>query len=238
MQQQPLPLGGVNSNAPQQAVFNGLLADARMTFGTPNALQLSGIAFGIGEKLARFRLAQFLADAVTLAELKALYGILAHQHGLVFFRTHADLDYNTLLELVSGILDDDTPADVAVMMDVYNAVWILHYRQFEQDPASALAEWNVEDAFQTRAVRAVLFDMAFDRVLHLSLAMVESCLDVARHGAREGIAETMNKKRALVLNIVLHRKEAEAILPKTLGQRPVQKQADALRGAMEFLQKK
>ncbi|MFN7902457.1 MAG: hypothetical protein ACK5O1_06505 [Holosporales bacterium] len=238
MQQQSLPIGGVNSNVPQQAVFNGLLADARITFATPNALQLSGIAFGIGEKLARFRLAQFPADAITLAELKAVYGILTHQHGLVFFRSHADMDYDALLDLVSGILDDDTPADVAVMMDVYNAVWSLHYRQFEKDPASALAEWNVEDSFQTRAVRAVLFDMPFSRVLHLSLAIVESCLDVGQHGASKDIVETINKKRALVLNILLNRKEAETILPKTLGQRSAEKQAHALRQAIEFLQRK
>lgn len=233
---------GVNTNLPQEELFARLVVDALETLAQPTALQLSGFAFAVGEKLARCRSARIAPDASTLAELKALYTILSEQRQMKFFNSYAALDYAGLFDLVADeptkVGDSGhTPADVIAMVDVYNAVWNLHYRQFEIEPATALAEWNISDAYQTRAVRAVLFDITFDRLTHLCRAMVDSCLDLQNSDQPDRIKKTVNNKRNLMINILIHREEAKQLLDNRLAGQSLMAQAATLKGLADHLQK-
>lgn len=233
---------GVNANMPQEALFERLVADSLETMADATALQLSGFAFAVGEKLARSRSARIAPDAATLAELKALYTLLFKGQKLKFFKSYAALDYAGLFDLIADEPakagdSGHTPADVTAMVDIYNAVWSIHYRQFETDPATALAEWNIADAYQTRAVRAVLFDIAFDRLTHLCRAMVDSCLDLQNSDKPERIKKTVNGKRALMLNILIHREEAAQLLDNRLAAQSLSAQAATLKALAEHVQK-
>ena len=91
------------------------------------------------------------------------------------------------------------------MLPIYHAVWHLHYQEFLNDPAVAISAWNVKDAHQNRAIRAVLFDMDYDRLALLCLMMAESFKEV--QGASKKLQKTIEEKARMMLTILAHRVE-------------------------------
>jgi hypothetical protein len=214
-----LPNWGKKTGAtpvPDMAVaFEALVQETLTLLRGLNTTGQSACVFALGEKLAWFRQQGQTPDVETLAELKAIYQWLHDDRNMAYFAPNVTLGCEELAEMLepgneNG--EEGTPADVSLMIDLYNAVWALHYEDFRRDPAGMLADWNASDRFQSRAMRAVLCDIDYPSLVHLSLIV---CLADAS-GARKLVAKNVQKKQQLMLEILTRRTETPAELAKVL----------------------
>jgi hypothetical protein len=205
----PLPLSA-NVNLPDSTSFAAMAHNIRTLLRDSTALSLSACVFALGEKLAACRTRETPPDAGILAELNAIYTTLADDFAQEFFGRYTALDADALQGMVYGMTSDSaaqTPADVRVMVELYQAVWRLHYAEFTTDPAAALAAWNVNDHYQTRAMRAALFDMEYGQLLRMAVVMLDSATTAHSQGIPSGLRDIITAKRDLILTIVWQRAE-------------------------------
>jgi hypothetical protein len=202
----------VNSNTPTEQLFALLVDDIYSMMRGISALGLNACAFVLGEKFAYFRNKGQRPDAEALGELAGLYRVLAQDFKQPYFEQLQQQNQQQLLKSVytkrSRKMKEEghlTPLDVQVMLPIYNAVWHLHYQAFLDEPALTISAWNVKDAHQSRAIRAVLFDMDYDRLALLCLMMAES-LQKAQD-ARKKFQKTIEEKARIMLTILAHRVE-------------------------------
>jgi hypothetical protein len=202
----------VNSNTPTEQLFTLLVDDVYSMMRGISGLGLNACAFVLGEKFAYFRNKGQRPDAEALGELAALYRVLAQDFKQSYFSELQQQNQQQLLKSVYAKRTSKTkeeghltPLDVQVMLPIYNAVWHLHYQAFLDEPALTISAWNVKDTHQNRAIRAVLFDMDYDRLALLCLMMAESLKEV--QGASKKLQKTIEEKARIMLTILAHRVE-------------------------------
>ncbi len=224
--------------------FAMMVQDQRQLLKGVKPLGLSAAIFSMGEKLAAFRNISLLPDMETVAELKALYIVLVEEYDQVFFKAHARLSHEDLLasvvdlETLHGIEREAvlTPADVQVMIQMYNAVWHLHYNDFLADPATAIADWAVRDKYQTRAIRAVLFDVDYKHLVHLVRMMVASNQDAKAANMSQPIQQAVRQKMEQMITILSNREETSPELAEQLTHYRGAQLADILKQLYASLQ--
>jgi hypothetical protein len=211
----------VNSNTPTEQLFALLVDDVYSMMRGISGLGLNACAFVLGEKLAYYRNKGVRPDAEVLGELAALYRVLAEDFQQPYFQ---ELQWQNQQQLLKSVYSkrknrhqgDDatvTPPDVQTMLPIYNAVWHLHYQEFLNDPAAAISAWNVKNVHQNRAIRAVLFDMDYDRLALLCLMMAESLKENLKEDLREKqggnkkLKKIIEEKANIMLIILTHRVE-------------------------------
>jgi hypothetical protein len=204
---------------PPQALFEHLVQDHHgHSLSGLSVVALSGTVFSLGEKLAWCRKNHTLPTMETLAELKALYVYFADDRQMTYFSPHRTWSLPEIEALFAPPDDtdeqanDNTPADVTLMIELYNAVWSLHFEAFAQDPAGTLAEWNASDRFQTRAMRAVLCDIDYGTLVHLALLALLADASAAEKRVRGSVL----KKQNILLEILATRGETPPDLVKIL----------------------
>ena len=199
-----------NTNIPDALTFRAMVHETRALLREVNPLGLSACVFALGEKLASCRTREIAPDVGTLAELNAVYETLAHDFEQDFFTRHAEMPADALLEMVSchaGTPSENTPADVRVMVELYQAVWRLHYDTFNSDPATALSAWNIGNHYETRAMRAALFDMDYTQLLKLAVVLLDSAEEALNQNIDRAVRKAIVAKRDLVLTVVWQRAE-------------------------------
>jgi hypothetical protein len=202
----------VNSNTPTEQLFTLLVDDVYSMMRGISGLGLNACAFVLGEKFAYFRNKGQRPDAEALGELAALYRVLAQDFKQPYFSELQQQNQQQLLKSVYAKRTSKTkeeghltPLDVQVMLPIYNAVWHLHYQTFLDEPALTISAWNVKDTHQNRAIRAVLFDMDYQRLALLCLMMAESLQEIA--GKSKKIRKTVEEKAQIMLTVLAHREE-------------------------------
>lgn len=197
-----------NTNFPDPKTFASLSREICELLEGASALALSACAFAVGEKLAAARTAADMPDVQTLAELKAIYHTLSKGFQQRYFQDYAELDSRDIARLVHADKGDGegSPADVRAMVDIYSAVWQLHYREFMENPAAALANWDPVNRYQTRAMRAVLFDMPYPELVKLALVMLNAVED-AQHGGNAAVMALVQGKRDILFTVLWQRAE-------------------------------
>lgn len=199
-----------NSNLPDAVSFKDMATETRALLREVNALGLSACVFALGEKLAACRVRETPPDVGTLAELKAVYDTLATDFAQPFFARHAAMPAEELMAMLfCGTAEEaeQTPADVRVMVELYQAVWRLHYDEFNSDPAGALSLWDVNNHYQTRAMRAALFDMEYGSLLKIAILLLDSGEAMTKQPCSRAVQAAVLAKRDLVLTVVWQRAE-------------------------------
>ncbi len=236
----------INTNTPSEDAFAKLVATTTESLTHINSLALNAAVFNLGEKLAFYRNSLVQPDIQTIADLKAVYAILYYGYGHAFFHDYLQGSFEDILGLVidpnaisRGKRDTSiTPPDVARMIEIYNAVWAIHYKSFMSDPATVLAEWNVNDHYQNRAMRAVLFDIDFDTLNHLCRAMVHSCLEAEANNVPKNLANTIDAKRLLMLSVWVNRDEASKSAVRDIIDADLHQQENILKAVADFLKER
>ena len=204
------PGTSANSNFPDEVSFVELATETRALLREVNALGLSACVFALGEKLAACRTRETPPDTRTLAELNAVYATLADDFEQAFFARYAAMPANALRDMVytdpSGDFEQ-TPADVRVMVELYQAVWRLHYDAFNTNPAAALSAWDIGNHYQTRAMRAALFDMDYTQLLKIAVVLLDSAEATLNQSCTRAVRDAVAAKRDLVLTVVWQRAE-------------------------------
>ena len=204
------PGTSANSNLPDRGSFSELATETRALLSQANALSLSACVFALGEKLAACRTRETPPDAGTLAELNAVYATLADDFEQRFFAPHAAMEPGALSDMVyhdPSAQMEQTPADVRVMVELYQAVWRLHYEEFNTDPATALSNWDIGNHYQTRAMRAALFDMDYAQLLKIAVVLLDSAEATLSQPCARKVRDAVTAKRDLVLTVVWQRAE-------------------------------
>lgn len=221
--------------------FEQQVQTKRQQFNDSSIVGLSARAFELGESLAKFRNGFEIPDGVTIAELKAMYKVLLDRFHQSYFASHARLDEESLRV---SVIDDqsieakkrltaNTPPDVKVMIDIYNAIWNIHYQNFLQDPAEAVADWDVMDAYQTRAIRAVLHDLPYAQLITLGCMMLMSCEDTDKNLP---VYETIAAKQELIIAIIGARDETPAVVCHRLKRGKLKERLLVLKTLLSGLQ--
>ncbi len=199
-----------------EAVDHNLVAMEEMS-----VVGISAKAFELGEKLARFRNEFEIPGTESMAELKALYQVLLERFHQTYFSGHSRQNLEALQMSVTDkdTLDtkkrssSQTPPDVRVMIDIYNAIWNIHYQEFLQDPIHTMANWDLDDPYQTRAIRAVLHDIPYKDSLMVACMMVYAVQDTPKDHIDY---VTVAAKQELVNGIICHREETPAVVAHRL----------------------
>lgn len=219
-------------------IFTYMVNDTRDALKGVSTVAFSGCIFALGEKLANFRNALQQPDIQTLAELKTVYEILVQEYEHSFFAEYAKMNLSNLYEitvdwqaLADGKRDvNKTPPDVRLMIDIYNAIWQIHYQHFLANPAEALATWNCHDKYQNRAIRAVLFDLPYHKLVHLARVVVAACHEEQLTDKPAKLLRTMHKKRETVLTILCSRDETpDSFIDSIEQQHTIAEQEKALK---------